>query len=775
MSGLRSALVLLVAAFLAAPAMAAPGGAEFDAGAREIRVTALRDDILHVEMTDAAGRWPEAASWAVSSAARAGAATVDRLEYGFSTDSVIVEFDPANHRLSIKDKNGATVIDSITVDPRGDANGFALSVSMPQGQRIFGMGDKTGALDRAGRSFVNWNTDAYNFTSATDPIYKSIPFYVAAGGGAPYGLFLDNTFRTGFDFGARRPGVIAIDADDGPADFYIMTGASVRDIVRGYAFLTGLAPLPPRWAFGYQQSRWSYMNEDEVRTLVARFDAERFPLDVVWFDIDYQDRNRPFTIDRKAFPHFEKLIADLKRAGVYSVPIVDMHIAAAAGEDYAPYEAGRAGDHFLKRADGTTYVAPVWPGPSVFPDFTEARTRRWWGGLLRMFARIGVAGIWNDMNEPAIFETPTKTMPLDNIHRISGDGFSPRTATHAEIHNVYGMQNSRATFEGLLALNPRERPFVMTRASYAGGQRYSTTWTGDNSSSFDHLKLAVQQMQNLGLSGFAFSANDVGGFTGGPSAELLTRWFQYAAFMPLFRNHSQKDAPRAEPWIDGEAELAIRRRYVEERYRLLPFLYGLAADSSRTGDPMMRPPFYDFADALSSGCDQSMHFTLGGRLLIAGNPRAESPRAYEACLPEGDWYDYWTGAPVGRERPLMITPSHDKLPVFVRAGSIIPRQTPVLHTDDRPEGPLELHVYPGESCAGVLYDDDGRRNGAARRQEISCAVDASDAVAVSFAPPKGSLQSPRRKMTLIVHGAGAERTLPIAAPERATTVRIPPA
>ncbi|MBI1365269.1 MAG: DUF5110 domain-containing protein [Alphaproteobacteria bacterium] len=772
-------LVILILAILVSPAAASvvplPHGAEAASGARKVRVTALQDNVLHIEMTDAAGHWPEAASWAVLAKSRAASAPVRASAGGFETDALKVTVDPSSLRLAVERKDGGTIIDGLGGGPAPSGEGVVVDAEMPTGQHIFGMGDKTGSIDRAGRSFIDWNTDAYNFTSSTDPLYKSIPFFIAAGAGRqPYGLFFDNTFRTRFDFGARRPGRIAIDADGGPIDLYLITGPSIGDVVRGYVWLTGAAAMPPRWAFGYQQSRWSYMSEAEARQLVRRFADERFPLDAVWFDIDYQDRNRPFTIDRKAFPHFEKLIADLNKQGVHSIPIVDLHIAAAPGQGYAPYDSGVAGDHFVKRADGKTYVAPVWPGPSVFPDFTQERTRRWWGRMFKMFADMGVGGIWNDMNEPAIFETPSKTMPLDNLHRISGDGFAPRTATHAEIHNVYGMENSRATFEGLLALRPNQRPFVMTRASYAGGQRYATTWSGDNSSSWDHLKLAVQQMESLGLSGFSFPANDVGGFTGGPSPELLTRWFQYAAFMPVFRDHSQKGAPRAEPWVDGESELAIRRHYVEERYRLLPYIYALAEKAGRTGEPMMRPLFYDYPQLLDSDCDQSMQFTLGGRLLIAGNPRPESPRDYQACLPAGGWYDYWTGKPAPTKRPLMITPRHEVLPVFVRAGSIIPRQPSVMHTDAKPDGPLELDIYPGPDCSGVLYDDDGRSiKGDFRRQIVTCAVDAGGAVTVRFSKPEGRFKPWWRQIAIVVHTEKGERRRMIDAPNAPMTAVIP--
>jgi alpha-glucosidase len=483
---------------------------------------------------------------------------------------------------------------------------------------------------------------------------------------------------------------------------------------------------------------------------------DRFPLDVIWLDIDYQDRYRPFTVDSKTFPDMKKLNADMLRDGIRLVAITDLHIAAAPNQGYLPYDSGIAGDEFLKRADGSLYKAPVWPFRkdgtlSVFPEFTRASTRAWWGGLYKDFVADGFSGFWNDMNEPAIFDTPTKTMPLDNRHRIDSDDFSPRTATHAEIHNVYGMENSRATFEGLQKLQPNVRPFVMTRASYAGGQRYSATWTGDNSSTWDHLRLCVEQLVNLGLSGFSYSGCDVGGFAGGPSPELLTRWFEIGAFSPIFRDHSATGTPRAEPWVDGPEQLAIRKHYVEERYRLMPYLYSVADQNARTGDPIMRPVFYDYPDALSSGCDQALSFTVGRDLLISGPPRPESPESFGICLPKGGWYDYWTGLPVEEAR-LTQKPKLDYLPVFVRAGTILPRQPLVQSTAETPRGPLSLDVYPGPDCRGDLYLDDGLSvNGPKLRQTIRCSV-TPQGIKLQFGPREGTYKPWWRSIAVTVHG-----------------------
>ncbi|MET0308039.1 MAG: TIM-barrel domain-containing protein [Sphingomonas sp.] len=728
-----------------------PDGIEVRTASLTLRVIAQTDAILRVRIARD-GKFPEDASWAVPAGVRAHTAKVTPRADGFSTRALSVHVDPATLRLRIDDASGKPITADLPDPVRLDGTGFTLRKALPVSEQVFGLGDKTGSFDRRGASYVNWNTDAYGFGTATDPIYKSIPFFVSVGGaGGSYGIFLDNTWRSWFDFGHREDGTLAIGAPDGPIDYYVIAGPTTADVVRRYTDLTGKPPLAPRWALGFQQSRYSYMSDAEVRDIAAKMRKSQLPIDIIWLDIDYQYQNRPFTTNSQTFPDLGKLAGDLKRDGIRLVTITDLHVAAAPDQGYAPYDSGKAGDQFLHNPDGSTYVGPVWPGPAVFPDFTRKASRDWWGTLYKGFLDDGIAGFWNDMNEPAIFETPTKTMPLDTVHRIDSDDFAPRNASHAEIHNVFGMENSRATFEGLKTLRPNDRPFVMTRASYAGGQRYAVTWTGDNSASWEHLKLSVQQLVNLGLSGFAYAGADVGGFTGGPSPDLLTRWIEIATFTPIFRIHATKGAPHTEPWVDGPEHLAIRRRFIEARYRLLPYLYTVAEENARTGDPIMRPVWYDYPAARTAACDQSMTFTLGRDLLVAASPKPDSPQAYDICLPAGGWYDYWSGLPVTGEK-LSETPALDRLPVYVRAGTILPRQPLVRSTMDTPRGPLALDIYPGEDCHGTLYWDDGLTvNGATLRQEIRC-TQTANGLTIDFGKREGSFKPWWSQIAVTVHG-----------------------
>lgn len=784
---LRAAAVLGALLATAAPAaMVVRGdGAEIRSGALRMRVTAVADDILRVRIAPS-GEFAEDSSWAVPLEWRTRSVTVSGAPAEFRTAALAVRIESDPLRLIVSDLAGHEIMSDApqnAVEATGPS--FTLRKTLPVTEHYFGLGDKTGPLDRRGQAYVNWNTDAYEFRESTDPLYKSIPFFVAAGGPAgSYGVFLDNTWRSWFDFGRRDPRTLAFGSSGGPIDYYLIYGPSTRRVVERYAELTGKPPLPPLWALGFQQSRYSYMSSAEVRGVAKRMRAERIPADVIWLDIDYQDRNRPFTTNPRTFGDMPALARQLRRQDLRLVAIADLHIAYAPGQGYAPYDAGIAGDHFLRRSDGSMYIGEVWPGPCVFPDFTQSGTRAWWGGLYRDFTAAGISGFWNDMNEPAVFHEPSKTMPLDVAHRISEPGFAPRIATHEEIHNVYGMQNTRATFEGLRQLQPDERPFVMTRASFAGGQRYAVTWTGDNSPTWNHLRLAISQLLNLSMSGFAYSGADVGGFSGTPSPELLTKWIEVAAFTPIFRVHSVTGSARREPWVDGARHTDIRRRFIEERYRLLPYLYALADENARTGTPLMRPLFYEFPEALDSRCDAPTSFMLGDRLLIAPPAEFESANAYPICLPAGEWYDYWTGAKVAsgpsdaHSPTLSVTPTLEHLPVFVRAGAILPRQPLVQSSSETPAGPLTLDVYPGDDCRGVIYSDDGHSMAFGRqgflRQTVRCAP-SGDGLVVEFDARQGQFRPWWRQIEIRVHGwSGAPRVVLVgdsAAPSRVSIGR----
>jgi len=752
-------------------------GVEVTSEGTTLRITALRDDVLRIRATHS-GSLPEDASWAVLPEARTSSTNVtpDPEGVGFRTATLHATID-SNLRITVADLAG-NILQQDASPIRWDGSGFEVRKKKSSDAHFFGLGDKPGPLDRAGQSFVMWNTDSFGFQESTDPIYKSIPFFIDYRAAHALGVFFDNTFRTNFDFGKKSPDEYSFGALGGPVDYYLLYGPEPKKVVESYAWLTGPTPLPPLWSLGFQQSRYSYVPESKVREIANRLRADHIPADALYLDIDYQQNNRPFTVDTAKFPRFSQMIHDLAQQHFHVVAITDLHIAKLPNSGYAPYDTGTEGDHFVKNPDGSTYVGPVWPGPSVFPDFTQDTSRQWWGTLYKDFVHDGVAGFWNDMNEPAVFTYPTKTMPDDVQHRIEGTGFKPRTATHLEIHNVYGMENSRATYDGLLSLVPTERPFVLTRASYAGGQRYAATWTGDNSSTWNHLRMATPQLLNLGLSGFSMSGADVGGFAGSPPPDLLTKWLEVSAFQPIDRDHAAKGTRDHEPWVDGPEHEAIRRRYIEERYHLMPYLYTVAEETSRTGIPIIRPLFLEFPHATTDGHPidldaNSSEFLFGPDLLIAPNPSPEEVAPYEIHLPPGIWYDYWTGDRLDRReqttsrdleqrdakqpsKPIMIKPTLADLPVYVREGTILPVSPLTQSTEEVPNGPLTLRVYPGENCHGDIYQDDGKtftfRTGQYFRQHFTCTLNPDSSLAIHIGEPEGSFKPWWKQLRVEVHG-----------------------
>jgi alpha-glucosidase len=736
----------------AANAAAQPGGAvtevkslasgiEIRAGKSAVQIEALREDILRVRVA-LDGTLAEDASWAVLPASRTSRIRVtpesDTQTIGFRTALLRVRIDRNNASLAILDLTGnvlQTDAPGWPLDRHGST--YRIYKNMPDSEHYFGLGDKAGPLDRRNMAFSLWNTDFFGFQESDDPIYKAIPFFLTLNAGRSIGVLLDSTWRTTFNFGQDEHGMYSFGADGGAPDYYVIYGPRPREVLEKYAWLTGTAPLPPLWSLGYQQSRYSYETETRVREIADRLRHDKFPADVIYLDIDFQQNNRPFTVNKGRFPHFEQMISDLSKQGFHVVTITDLHVAHLPNAGYQPYDSGASGDHFVKNADGSVFVGEVWPGPAVFPDFTRKASRDWWGTLYANFVADGVAGFWNDMNEPSLFHVSSKTMPDDNQHRIEEPGFANRTASHLEIHNVFGMENSRATYEGLRRLQPNRRPFVLTRASYAGGQRYAYTWTGDNTSSWNHLRLTTPMILNLGLSGFGMVGADVGGFVGTPRPELLTKWMEIGSFQPIDRNHTNKGAGDKEPWVYGPEQEAIQRRYVENRYRLLPYIYTTVEEMTRTGIPVARPAFLDFPDAVDDGVPLDLsagnQFLFGPAILVAPSPFPEQPDDYDARLPGPNWFDYWSGLALKAEvfdaqnnlLRVKVHPSFDVLPVYVRAGSIIPMQPVVQDTAEPPNGPLILRVYPGSGCAGSLYQDDGTtfdyRNNGYLRLTFSCA------------------------------------------------------
>ncbi|MGC8652788.1 MAG: TIM-barrel domain-containing protein [Candidatus Kryptoniota bacterium] len=565
-------------------------------------------------------------------------------------------------------------------------------------KNFYGLGEKTLPYNKYGSSCVMWNSDFPAYSAYHDPLYESIPFILKADTHGAYGLFMDNTSRSSFDIGKSNPELIKYHASGGTLEIYLLTGDSPGKVVEAFASLTGRMPMPPIWALGYQQSRWSYYPEERVIKLARDFREKNIPCDVIYLDIDYMNGYRCFTWSPKNFPTPKEMLKQLHADGFKVVTIIDPGIKMDSS--YGVYKSGLNEDIFVRRNNGGLYTGQVWPGDCVFPDFLNAKARNWWGEQYTVLVNDGVDGFWNDMNEPSIFNAPNKTFPPDVIHKLD-DG---STALHSEVHNVYGMEMARGTREGLEKIEPQKRPFVLTRANYAGGQRFSAMWTGDNFASFAHLKLALAMYLNIGVSGQPFVGSDVGGFVGNPGPELFTRWLELGVFTPLFRTHSVIDSRPREPWAFGREYEDINREVIGRRYALLPEIYTAFHNSSETGLPIIMPLYLSFPEDEKS-YEIKDEFIFGNKLLVA--PVLDSSiTSRSVYLPQGNWFYFYDGRIFTGGEHIVEAPL-GKTPIFVKEGNIVFQQNVVPSTATPPDT-LIISAYGNRESAGSLYFDDGK-------------------------------------------------------------------
>ncbi len=567
------------------------------------------------------------------------------------------------------------------------------------GERYFGLGDKPVEMDLRGKVFQNWGTDSYGYVKGTDPLYKNIPFYYGLHDGVGYGIFFDNSFRTHFDFGHENPGIASFWSFGGEMNYYFIAGPQLLDVARRYAALTGRPDMPAMWSLGFQQCKWSYYPEKVVRQIAAEMRKNRVPCDAIYLDIDYMDGFRCFTWDHDRFPDPKKMVDDLNDQGFKTVVIIDPGIKK--DHEYEVFNEALERGFFCRRPDGPYVEGIVWPGDCYFPDFTNPKVREWWAGLYEsLIGDIGVAGVWNDMNEPALFEVETKTFMEDVRHDYDGNPCS-----HRKAHNVYGMQMARATYEGARRYSNGRRSLVITRSGYAGLQRYSSIWTGDNCATWEHLWLANIQCQRMSISGVSFSGSDVGGFIGTPSPDLMVRWIQLAIFHPFCRVHSSQEDGDQEPWSFGETTLNLFRKAIELRYRLLPYHYTAFYQAHKYGTPILRPlVFYDQLDGETGGRDNE--FMCGDHLLVASVTKPGQTEL-SVYLPKGEWYNYWTNQLSKGGHLVQLELTDATFPFFVRAGAVIPFYPVQQYVGELSFDVIDLHIYWVDGvCLSHIFEDD---------------------------------------------------------------------
>jgi alpha-glucosidase len=679
--------------------------------------------------------------WSVIETAEAIVVSTPELEAVVRRAPLLIEFrDARTHKPINSDEqpmsyDGRGDLRSIMFDP--DAGAFvAAAKKLGFDEHFYGLGEKAAPLDKRRGFFVNWNSDTPGYTLGRDPIYQTIPFYLGLDKGSAYGIFFDNSFRSYFDFGRLSQERIWFGAEGGELNYYFFYGPSLKKILNRYADLTGHMPLTPLWSLGVQQCRYSYYPASMVEEVVRQYRERDLPLDVIYLDIHYLNGYRVFTFDSNRFPDPKALTDKLLKQGVKTVVIVDPGVKyqpPSAGappvtssrpelqpqsERYYVFDQGVAGKYFQHRKNGSLFIPRVWPGDSVFVDYTRPEARRWWGDLHRAYTDNGIAGIWNDMNEPADFIDQTGKNQRDVVSYDEGEN-----TTHAKNRNVFALLMARATYEGLSRLQPDQRPFVITRAAYAGIQRYSTMWTGDTNSTWSSLALNVPMFTTLGLSGEPFVGSDVGGFIGRADGELLVRSYQIGFLAPFFRNHHAIDGYDQEPWRFGKYYEDIIRKYLKLRYQLLPFLYTTLEEAHRTGVPPFRPLVLNYQDD-SSTYNLDDEFMVGDELLVAPivKPDVTSRLVY---LPKGIWYDFWTNKKYQGGTMVRVDAPLETVPMFVRGGAIIPLGPEMNYVGEKPFDPITLFVYPDENGSATtrLYEDDGTspayERGVFRRTTVS--------------------------------------------------------
>ncbi len=682
-----------------------------------------------------------------------------------------------------------------------------VRVPIEPGTSLYGTGEAAGPLLRNGRRVVAWNTDAYGYADEAPSLYKSHPWVLAVrADGSAFGLLADTTYRCEIDTAAATPNEVAFTADGPSYPLIVIEADHPAEVVKHLGRLTGLMPLPPKWSLGYHQCRYSYYPESRVREVAREFRARSIPCDVIWFDIDYMEAFRVFTFDRAYFPDPKTLNEDLLARGFHNVWMIDPGMKSRPGrgasdrteedmaKDPAPAREARAAEvarynailesgtrekAWVLREDGAPYEGEVWPGWCHFPDYTSPRVREWWANLYAPFMANSIHGVWNDMNEPAVFNVESKTMPLSNRHAGDPALLTPAgtpqgdraKGDHARYHNVYGLSMIKGTLDGISRANPSKRPFVLSRATFIGGQRYHAGWSGDNSADWYHLEASIPMVLNMGLSGFSFYGPDIGGFAGNGDGALFARWMGFGALLPFARGHTGKGNIDKEPWAFGEQVERTCRNALEARSMLMPYLYTAFHEASTTGMPVARPLF--FADpkdpALRSEDDA---FLLGGDLLVVANVLPDRSRL--PALPKSGW-TAWSA----RSDP-------DLPSILIREGAIVPTGPVCQYVDQKPLDPLTLNVAldAGGRAQGVLYEDAGDGVGYAKGEFLLTTYLATrdgDAVTVRVADSKGGFPRPSRKVkvqiVLPATGAGAPGMVESAAASGADgqpiVVRLP--
>jgi alpha-glucosidase len=749
---LMLALGLLLAAAAArcamlpmGPALAAealPNGAQITlAGGAGLRIEFLAQGIVHVEAT------PNGAATLPTGAVIFSTPAAGRAEL-FDDGTRFILRQAGLNVFVIKNPLQVVVLRSdgslISADVPGglqadSATGLVLVLKHARaGERYFGMGLAGGPLDRRGRSMTMRNTDHAAYAELSNPLYSSTPFFHGHADGATYGMFLDNPSTAVFDFANANPEVLSVAATGGTLNYYLMAGPTPAAVAASFTTLTGATAVPPRWALGYLQAHFGYDSAAQVLSLAREFRNRAIPCDAFFLDLDYTDHLFTFSWNPITWPDPNGFNDQMEALGFKRVNILEPLLTV-----YDPRWAKAANEGWLVQyPGGSPLVTSIWMGEVSFFDFTKQAARDYFRAELRTFIGSGVSGLWADLNEPAANDMPWGIYDFEGKPRYEYAG-----------RNTYALWETATLHDALLDAQPILRPFIVSRAGFAGIQRYAANWSGDTDSTWDSLRVQVQVANAMGLSGQNFFGADIGGFLGAPEAELFLRWLQFGAATPFMRNHSINSVPQREPWRYGDPYTAAAKAVIEWRYRLMPYLYGLFARAESEGTPVLAPTFFHFpADPVTHGGNGE--FMLGAALLVAPvvTPGATSRSLY---LPAGaDWIDYYTDALFSGGRNISVNAPIHQLPLMVRAGSIVPmgpvRQFAAQAVAD---DSLLLDIFAGADGRFTLRDDDGAstayRNGAYRDTLLQW-QETTSAALLSASNVGGNLASPARTWWLQV-------------------------
>lgn len=691
-------------------------GAKLDLGRYTGYIRVLTPDVVNVAVVEAGKPVPESPGilkreWPAVPITHEDAGS----QYRLKTSSLTVEISKAPFGVRMRDSSGRIVNEDDLRYGSGYESGKPYVFKRTdRREKFYGFGEQTRRLNKRGDSIGLWNTDAYSYKKDTKYLYTAIPFFLGLRDGSAYGIMFDNTYRSYFEMASENDDYYYFYANGGPLSYYFFNGPKVADVVSRYTELTGRSKQPPQWSLGLHQSKWGY-TRDDIMNVARTYREKKIPLDTMHLDVDYMDAYRVFTWgDCCADP------ADLERerGGVIGDPyslhreLDDLNLNTVAINDpavkkdpgYFMYDEGDAGGYWAKNPDGTDFVGAVWPKDSKFPDFSLPEVRDWWASKHDRLFDPGVDGLWLDMNEPAVFDGPHHTMPLDVQ-------FDHGRMDHREFHNLYGFRETEATAEAFNRFKPGERPFILTRDMYAGSQRWAALWTGDNVSNWDHLKMSIPMNLNVGLSGVPMVGNDIGGFASRPGPELMARWLEVGSLLPFARIHYDSDAKSPvkqgqEPWAYGPEVEDIGRRYIRLRYALLPYLQNAFRQAADTGAPVWQPLLYQFQDDPRT-YDIDDEYMVGDRLLVA--PVVEQGQtARPVYLPKGTrWVDYWTGESHQGGRWIDRPADLGTMPIYVRAESIIPSREVQQHTGEKPLTDLVLDAWVDKQATTTFYEDDG--------------------------------------------------------------------